>query len=84
MTRSGQLFSVPRSPEGQEGRVCPGRTDPSASRPARDRFAPPPRRAPPGPDVPVVNPGYRIHKHIDKQAATHCLAARNEDRFSSR
>ena len=37
----------------QEGRLSSLRTDPSASRPA-----PPPRRAPARPDLPVVCPGF--------------------------
>ena len=41
--------------------MFPGRTDPSASRPAGLCSAPPPRRAPPRPDPPVVCPGFRFN-----------------------
>ena len=42
------------------GTVFSGRTDPSASRSARPRSAPPPRRAPPRHDLPVVCPGFGL------------------------
>ena len=50
--RSGQVCSMPVG--GYERRLSPGRTDLSASRPARSRRAPPSRHAPPRPDAPVV------------------------------
>ena len=45
-------------------RNSPGRTDPSASRPAWLRSAPPPRRAPLRPDPPVVCPGLVFDRYI--------------------
>ena len=56
---SEQLSSVPR---GLEVQLFLGRTDPSASRLARPRPAPLPRRAPPRPDPPVVCPGFGLDR----------------------
>ena len=47
---------------GYEGRLSPGRTDRSASRPARPCPAPP-RRARPRPDPPVVCPGFGFDRY---------------------
>ena len=58
-SRLGQLSSIPG---GREGPLSPGRTDPFASRPARRRFAPPLRHAPPRPDLPVVCQGFEFDK----------------------
>ena len=45
------------------GTVYPGWTDPSASRPARPRAAPPSRRAPPRLDLPVY-PGFEFDRSV--------------------
>ena len=59
--RSGQVCSI-RCLGGCESRLSPRRTDPSVSRPARPRPAPPSRRAPPRPDPPVVRSSFRLDK----------------------
>ena len=43
---------------GYEGQLSPRQTDPSASRPARPRAAPPPRRAPLRPNPPEEYPSF--------------------------
>ena len=49
--------NCPRCPGRQDGRLFPWRADPSASRPALPGPTPPPCRASPRPDLPVVYPG---------------------------
>ena len=61
-----RLFVLPKSRSeqcsrfagGQKGGFYPGRIDLTASRPNQPRPAPPPRRAPPRPDRPVICPGF--------------------------
>ena len=60
---------------GCEGPLSPGRTDLSASRLARPRPAPPPRRAPPRPDPSVVCSGFGPDKFETAQAG-HRLSRR--------
>ena len=78
-----------RCPGVQGGWVSPGRTDPSASRPAPPRSAPPPdpsasrparprpappsRRAPPRPDPPVVYPGFGLDKCLCSEIPGYAL-----------
>ena len=54
----------PRRPRGREGQMSPRRAGPSTSLPARPGLAPPPRRAPPRPDPPVVCPGFGLCRFI--------------------
>ena len=58
--------SCVRCPGSYEGKLSPGRTDPSASRPAWPRPAPLPHRAPPRPDPPVVCPGFELDRYLLK------------------
>ena len=58
---------------------------PVLPRPAPRSPAPPPHRAPPRPDSPVVCPGFGFDKClVEKKPSVHCSAARNEERPLSR
>ena len=50
-------------PGGYEGRLFPGRTDPSVSRPAKPCRTPLPRQGPPRPDPTVVGPIFAFNKY---------------------
>ena len=69
---------------GQERGLCPGRIDPTASRPTLPRPPSPPRRAPPRPDGPVGCPGFPGHalhkKDLRKQIGVGTLVSSQERR----